>query len=635
MKDKIITKVPYGTCFVSELKNYTLPKEHCIIDKGVTGCGYTEWTLTNNLPTVLCSPRKLLLENKCDQHTKDINIYYLNVDKFLDFAEIEETLEVHLRECKKYSLTPKILVTYDSVHYVIDFLQKRKIIDDFFFIVDEFQSIFLDSYFKAEVENDFLEYLQKCKNVVYLSATPMLDKYLVQLDEFKDLQYYQLDWSESGIVEKARIQRILVPGSLSKECGKIIQNYLNGNFPSTLDKKTRKIVESKEAVFYFNNIEEIKRICKKHKLSPLNTRIICSDTEKNRRSLKGIGFKPGKVPLKDEMNPMFMFCTKTVYVGVDFYSKCASSYVFANPNIDSLALDIGLALPQIIGRQRDPDNLFKGNIVVYYKVIKKDMIITEEEFKKRQEEKFKASNALLTGWDDMKNSESRKEFIRVLRANVELNNYSKDFISVSQDTGNPVINKLIVLADQRAWEVCQKDYQDEINVVKALSEIGIQGEKYNQVEITNAENLLEKFKSFTQFTQKMEFYCLTMTDSKINDNTKELFNLSISDPKFERYYLYFGLKGCKAREFREGELKKEWDNEKSQDQLTEEVYKNFKEGDKLTKKEIKERLKKICNNLGLEINPKAEDINNWFETKRYRPNINGKEVAGFELIRRK
>ena len=63
--DKKIIKVPNtGIKYISEWIDYDLPRGHVIVDKGVTGCGYTEYTLTNNLPTVLCSPRKFLLENK-------------------------------------------------------------------------------------------------------------------------------------------------------------------------------------------------------------------------------------------------------------------------------------------------------------------------------------------------------------------------------------------------------------------------------------------------------------------------------------------------------------------------------------------------------------------------------------------
>ena len=47
---KIKQVVPSGRDikYISEWSEYKIPSGHCIVDKGVTGCGYTEYTLTNN-----------------------------------------------------------------------------------------------------------------------------------------------------------------------------------------------------------------------------------------------------------------------------------------------------------------------------------------------------------------------------------------------------------------------------------------------------------------------------------------------------------------------------------------------------------------------------------------------------------
>ena len=82
-------KVPLGIQYISEWEDYKLPKgQNCIVDKGVTGCGYTEFCLTNKENVILCSPRKLLLENKRDQHSKDPNILYLEND-LTDFSDVK------------------------------------------------------------------------------------------------------------------------------------------------------------------------------------------------------------------------------------------------------------------------------------------------------------------------------------------------------------------------------------------------------------------------------------------------------------------------------------------------------------------------------------------------------------------
>ena len=242
------------------------------------------------------------------------------------------------------------------------------LLEEFYFVIDEFQSIFLDSFFKSDIEFDFVENLKICPNVLYLSATPMLDKYLKKVDEFKNLPFFQLDWSGTGYVENIVLQRKQTK-SLFGECKRIIEDYKKGKYPMTLT-KDNKLVISNEAVFYFNSISEIIKLIHKLELYPDEVNIICADTKENQSKLnklsrdlkydpkKGEGFKIGRVPLKGETNKMFTFCTKAAYIGSDFHSTCASSYVFADPNIDSLALDISLDLPQIVGRQRNKDNPF-------------------------------------------------------------------------------------------------------------------------------------------------------------------------------------------------------------------------------------------------------------------------------------
>ena len=429
--NKKIIKVPSDRDikYISEWSEYVLPKGHCIVDKGVTGCGYTEYTLTNNLPTVLCSPRKLLLENKSEQHQSDINILYLKneITDIKSIYELKSKIRNHIFLCDEENLPIKFLVTYDSSHYIIDILKELNILSEFYFIIDEFQSIFLDAFFKSEVEFDFVEYLQECSNVLYLSATPMLDKYLEKVDTFKDLPFYEIDWSETGVVENIIIQRKFA-SSLGSECIKIIKQYLEGKFPSTFTKDS-KIVFSTEAVFYFNSISDIIRVINKTNLLPSQVNIICADDGNNQDKLKKIGHSIGKIPLKGEKNKMFTFCTKTAYIGSDFYSDCASSYVFADPNIKSLALDISLDLPQIVGRQRNRENPFKNNIIIFYRTIRKTEIEDRETFDKTQDERRKETQKLLDGFSKLSLDE-QKAYTQKLKNDIKTSKYERDFISI-------------------------------------------------------------------------------------------------------------------------------------------------------------------------------------------------------------
>ena len=87
IKNRVI--VPRGIRYLSEWSGFSLPDHPSIINKKLTGCGFTEYCITNNENVVLCSPRKILLENKEEQHPTSV-LYVkneleksLNVDKDL------------------------------------------------------------------------------------------------------------------------------------------------------------------------------------------------------------------------------------------------------------------------------------------------------------------------------------------------------------------------------------------------------------------------------------------------------------------------------------------------------------------------------------------------------------------------
>ena len=69
-KSKVI--VPAGIRYIGEWKDFTIPDYPCIMDKKIPGCGFTEYCITNSEDIILCSPRKILLSNKEEQHPGEI-----------------------------------------------------------------------------------------------------------------------------------------------------------------------------------------------------------------------------------------------------------------------------------------------------------------------------------------------------------------------------------------------------------------------------------------------------------------------------------------------------------------------------------------------------------------------------------
>mgnify|MGYP003510926811 CR=1 FL=1 len=105
--NKQIIEVPIDIRYISEWMDFdtNLLNGHCIINKTITGCGFTHYSLTNNIPTILCSPRKFLLENKHEQHP-DTTYLVVNLgEKVLSVdGSFDEKPSRKLREVEEDSL---------------------------------------------------------------------------------------------------------------------------------------------------------------------------------------------------------------------------------------------------------------------------------------------------------------------------------------------------------------------------------------------------------------------------------------------------------------------------------------------------------------------------------------------------
>ena len=524
--NKQIINVPKEVRFISDWPDFNtdLLKGHSIINKTITGCGFTHYCLTNDLPTILCSPRKFLLENKHQQHQdhtflvvnsgeKSLNVDGLSTNKASDLIKVElsedsavENLEVisnlksslmtYLFNCKVAHVTPKILVTYDSLGYVLDVIGSEEL-NQYSVIVDEFQNIFMDASFKADTELNFIDVLQFCPNVTYLSATPYIEEYLDELDEFKDLPYYELSWDPSHL-RMINIE-FKKTSSISREVDKIIQNYLSGNFPIKYDEK-RVRYESKEVVFYVNSVKMIKSIISRNKLTQDQVNVICANTKSNQDTLKKIKISLGTAPLKGEPHKMFTFCTRTTYVGADFYSTCANSVIISDCKIDSLATDIRMDFPQIMGRQRLKENLFRNECTFIFSL--SDTSITMEQFEEICNSKLRESNQDLRNYQAvlaLEGSEGVKKILTDFRLRIIAHKYQNDYTGISKKEGKPVINKLVLLAEKRAFELRSNTYKTVFSVYDEFKEFAGDSLETNSEMQQFIQNCMNEFNAQQTF----------------------------------------------------------------------------------------------------------------------------------------
>ena len=657
--------VPKGIRYISQWEGFSLPEFPNIIDKQIPGCGFTEYCITNNQNIILASPRKILLQNKRDQHQGEVYLVQsilpeLGVDLDLtdkrtgkksatkDFSEedkaaiernyirIREEVIGHYLTRSAAGLSSKILVTYDSYGKVKEALTSIGVFDQFYTVVDEFQSIFVDSRFKSETEIEFLNFLQDVNRLCYVSATPMLTNYLEDLDEFKNLPYFQFDWETE---DKSRTIKphldIRSLKTVQSDASKIIESYKSGDFKTSArigsDGKSE-MVKSKEAVFYVNSVNNIINIIDRSNLKPEEVNILCADTPENLKRIQkklGKGFTIGSVPLRDEPRKMFTLCTRTVYLGADFYSDNARTFIFSDANIDSMSVDITLDLPQILGRQRLESNPWKNKALIYVKIRSKEKMMLEE-FKEHINKKLELTKQLLENYEVAPNKSAAT---MVYEDRAAYRKYSFDYVAVNKKGGSnkfPVMNQLVMISEKRAYDIQQIDYADRFSVFNTIQNTFEVADLEITEEITKFQ---DKFQTASTQKKKMKVLC---TEEISEAALPSILNLV---PEYmKRFYILLGPERCRSLGYDYSKMTYEVEHVKLKDDaILNKIYQEFSVGIKITKAEAKAKLVKLYQEVGYGKTPKAVDLQEWFEIKRaqIKDQVTGKFSEGFELLAKK
>lgn len=610
MKKEMI-KIPANIKYLTErekfIEEFGKPFElpNGILNKEIPGCGATTVALTDEHKTIICSPRNELLKNKHEQYPDT-----LLVIGGVDTKEIEAYLQT--------AELPKILVSYDSVYKLIGCIKYKS---DWRVVVDEFQCLLADSSFKSEIELHFLDNSRSFPYVTFLSATPILDKYLEQIDYFKDMNYYQLDWEEKDIVRVYR-ERTKNPINAALE---IVRYYQNGNYPSVYVNGER--IYSKECVIFLNSVNNIVNIIKQTELKPEEVNIIVGNSDDNDKQIAriGEGFKRGRIPLKGETHKKFTFCTSTAYAGCDFYSTNAATFVISDCNRPNTAVDIATELVQIAGRQRLACNPFRQFLTFVYNVNAEE--VEQETF---NEHLCRKVNVTL---DEIRDNNNAGEALRAKRIkdfrripdNVK---YQDSYTMYDEQKGEFVFNRLAYVNEQYCFDVQKFNYQNGVIVKKLLQDSSFDVSE-NQTYAVYQEQLKHLIKK-EPFVDRMQAYCEYRAKQGLIVNLA-MSTLESKYPELRYYYEALGVDRIKALNYKEKKLLNEIHIMKTKNKIRHELHGIIHIGDRILTTDIQQTLHDVYDRLGIDKSLKATDLNEFFEIHPVKiPTANGRK-NGFEI----
>ena len=639
--NKSFLNVPDGIRYLSEWKDLwnSLPdNQHYILNKRICGCGATEAYISSEKKVILASPRKHLLYNKYSQHLSDnlhLYRYQGSREKYFESRSCsEKDIMAFNGELGKYieSGGKKILTTYDSLKNIKEVLVAcGEKTDEWSVVVDEFQAMFYDCQFKPTTEYEFSQILKAFSSVVYLSATPFLESYLEMTRQFKDMTICELQWSDS-ITQLPDVEVIKSKKSVAELCRKLIEAYRKGNGKSMpVDGKE---FMAKEAVFYINDVSAIKKIVRKNNLKADEVNIICSSKSENVKQLNelsretGEKFVIGDIPGKGEPHKMFTFCTSTVYLGADFYSTNAYTYIFANPQIKSMTVDVSVDLQQIIGRQRLEENPFRNSATLYFNTRKSE--VTKEELENSIREKKEKTMRQIDNYNAVPN---KQEQLQMMEKAIGKEGHKEHYCCIITDADNKtqvVENEILEISERRAWEVTNRIYNNDFSMYCALK-AGAVVTKSSDSDDPEVKEIFKEWEQNNRFSRKARLYC------ELYDNSPELLEkCTFMESKYKKYHDALGREGFEALFWREDYIRQALEpapfDKLPKDKIAEKLISALRIGKTYTKSEVKNILVNIYKELDMAGKPSASDISGYLTCEEKTTRVDGKPTAQIKVI---
>ena len=627
-----------------------------ILDKVIPGCGATEYYLRlPDNPVILTAPLTLLLESKMDMNPTDEELLSGNYDHsmkrpnkvhYFDRSDDTKNLDKSRDELYEYltnpnqipGFTPKIMTTYDSFGVVCDMLDYMGCLDQFTIVVDEFPSMFqyVGLPGKGHTFLNFQDRLNALTNhIVYLTATPVDDKYLDHIPAFQNIPYYTLAWNPDKI-QKVRINPQPIRSVLGKMQEIVDKFRAEGCFRRTYDSSGNE-VKSTEAIFFLNNVKDIVKIINTCGLTSKEVLILCARSKGNEDKLKKISPSLGRFSIGKPANQWnytkenkpFTFATSVSFLGVDMHSDCSSTYVFANGNVPSLSLDISIDLPQIAGRCRT-NQPFKDDIDMFYvrsseKVIAK----AKDDLQKRIEK----TNEMLPDYAKMDRMASLQPILDAQKS-LCYKDYYLDVKDLGSGKGCAVVNDTAYQADLRAIDIKNDQLKSGYTVNRFVDKTAQQTLSNPLYNVAYA--FFTQYRALSNFIDRMKLYVDTIEQ---NPEVKPYIeqNLTSVDIEYKQFYNILGPEEIKRCGYRRLDIMKRISEINKTNNCSSAIvarcYELMPKGSKISKKDVKAILTQIYLEFGLNRIAKSTDLQEWgIPVKDIKITQNSKRTDGYEFL---
>ena len=275
---------------------------HCLLNKGITGCGGTTVELESKRDSIILCPTRNLVTSKS-------SLGYFGVDGKVTKKDIKAYLD-------KDEPFKKIIATYDALPKLIDSIPNYQ---DYFLLIDEYHLLFNDYSFRGDCIKFILNNFKNFKDWCFMTATPLKEEFI--LEELKDIPQINYEWEKSIPVNIHIEDTYYIQQSLLK----YIENFKNNNLH-----------------IFLNSVSTIYNLTKN--IDDSLYRVVCSENSKTKIK----NFSKVISPVR-KLN----FYTSCAFEGCDIFDPDGLCIIVCDTNISTTVLDIATKIRQICGRLRD------------------------------------------------------------------------------------------------------------------------------------------------------------------------------------------------------------------------------------------------------------------------------------------
>lgn len=583
--------------------------QNCIFNKVITGCGGTTVALFNDRNYVISVPTTELIVNKTGLNEAGLSTITspdgkTKVEVFGLFGVFSYKVKKELKEYLSTSGVKKIMCTYDKVAALSKILNPS----EYQLLVDEYHILLKAYSYRYTAINGVLSHYKDYKSFCFMSATPISP-------EFKPLALEGVEevnavWDDTDTLFVA-LERTNKPYI---KAANIINAYkVDGCI-------TMNGFKSYEAFFFINSVTDIANILQYCELDKDEVKIVCADTEENRRKLAGYTISNSR-----SENKPFTFITSKSFEGADYFSETGVCYVVSNSSNTNTLLDISTDIYQIAGRIRTETNPFRNILVHIFNTTGRrdlDLEASYEDILKRTNEEIESVTALI---EVVNNNPALK-----VGAEKSLN---KDFIK-KDDFGMYYLNDMLVKLDLFTIKLEQSIYKNGISIVKNYNKnrIVTTAPEYEKLEgtIKGATKKLSFKEAFLKYAELAKNpYCmdeeaknhLVAIQPLIVDAYNKLGEDKVRSLKYVKKAIETAL------------LNQNKDN--SNEYKVAKILNDYIHIGFISSAELKANIAKAYETLGIIRKAKATDIEGYFDCKATSKRIEGKVTKGYEIYRTK